>query len=296
MKTTNFKNSFGDSLYGNAWEIAAPKALVLIVTGMCEHSARYNDFATYLNHNGYSVISIDHYGQGQGKNGPLGKADYDAFSKYMKTMDEIILEYKEKHKDLPVYIFAHSMGSFVTQGFIENYSSADKVVLCGSNHLGITGKLGYALAKIIVHKFNRDKDAKLLNDLAVGGFAKKVKDEDSKNAWISYNKDNCRTYDNDPYSGYSCSNGFYLEFFKGLSKLNKKSNLNKISKDLPIYIIAGDADLVGNNGKGPRKLDEMYKKHGLNSRTTIFPKMRHEILNETEHMLVYKNVLEFFEE
>lgn len=296
MKTTSFKNSFGDTLYGNSWEIASPKALVLIVTGMCEHSGRYNDFATFLNKNGYSVICIDHYGQGDGKNGPLGHGAPDYFGKFMKTMDEIIIDYKANHKNLPVYLFAHSMGSFVTQGYIENYSSADKVVICGSNHMGSLGKIGYALAKVIVHKNNREKPAGLLNNLAVGGYAKSVKDADSPNAWISFNKDNCRTYDNDPFSGYHCTNGFYLEFLKGLSKLNKPSNLKKISKDMPIYVIAGDSDPVGNNGKGPRKLDEMYKKYGLNSRITIYPNMRHEILNETERMVVYKNILEFYDE
>lgn len=296
MKTTYFKNSFGDTLYGNAWEIASPKALVLIVTGMCEHSGRYNDFATFLNNNGYSALCIDHYGQGVGKNGPLGRAAYNYFDKFMKTIDEIILKYKKDHRNLPVYIFAHSMGSFVTQGYIENYHNADKVVLCGSNHIGISGKLGYFLARIIVHKFNRDKDAKFLDNLAVGGFAKSVKDGKFKSAWISYNENNCRTYDEDPFSGYKVSNGFYLEFFKGLSKLNKSSNLNNISKDLPIYIIAGDSDPVGKNGKGPRKLDLMYKKHGLNSRITIYPKMRHEILNENERKIVYQNVLDFFNE
>lgn len=296
MKTTSFKNSFGDTLYGNSWEIASPKALVLIVTGMCEHSGRYNDFATFLNKNGYSVICIDHYGQGDGKNGPLGHGAPDYFGKFMKTMDEIIVDYKANHKNLPVYLFAHSMGSFVTQGYIENYSSADKVVICGSNHMGSLGKIGYALAKVIVHKNNREKPAGLLNNLAVGGYAKSVKDADSPNAWISFNKDNCRTYDNDPFSGYHCTNGFYLEFLKGLSKLNKPANLKKISKDMPIYVIAGDSDPVGNNGKGPRKLDEMYKKYGLNSRITIYPNMRHEILNETERMVVYKNILEFYDE
>ena len=296
MKTTSFKNSFGDTLYGNSWEIASPKALVLIVTGMCEHSGRYNDFATFLNKNGFSVICIDHYGQGDGKNGPLGHGAPDYFGKFMKTIDEIVLDYKANHKNLPVYIFAHSMGSFVAQGYIENYTNANKVVICGSNHMGVLGKIGYGLAKVIVHKYNREKPAGLLNSLAVGGYAKSVKDADSPNAWLSFNKDNCKTYDNDPFSGYHCTNGFYLEFLKGLSKLNKSSNLKKISKDLPIYIVAGDSDPVGNNGKGPRKLDEMYKKYGLNSRITIYPNMRHEILNENERLMVYKNILEFYEE
>src|SRR5574344_20890 len=294
MKTISFKNSFGDTLYGNAWEVAAPKAFVLIITGMAEHTERYNDFAVFLNKNGYSCASLDQYGQGNGKNGPLGLGGHDFFEKFVKTADEFILNYKKNHTNIPAYIFGHSMGSFMVQSYIEHYHNADKVVICGSNCMGGLGKVGFGLARLIVHKRNYNKQAELLNQLAVGGYAKAVKNADSPNDCLSYNKDNYRAYDNDPYSGYRCSNGFYYEFFKGLASLNRPKNLKTINKDLPIYIIAGDADPVGNNGKGPKKLDELYRKYGLNCKLTIYPNMRHEVLNETNHDVVYENVLDFY--
>ena len=52
MKEISFKNRFNDVLFGNSWEIENPKNIVLIVTGMAEHSARYDDFAKFLNENG----------------------------------------------------------------------------------------------------------------------------------------------------------------------------------------------------------------------------------------------------
>ena len=82
-------------------------------------------------------------------------------------------------------------------------------------------------------------------------------------------------YDKDPLSGYHCSNGFYYEFMKGLSTLNKKENLKTIDKKLPILIIAGDSDPVGKNSKGPTKLNEIYHKYGLNSSLIIYKNMRH---------------------
>ena len=51
MEEISFKNRFNDTLFGTSWEIDNPKAIVMIVTGMAEHSRRYDDFAKFLNEN-----------------------------------------------------------------------------------------------------------------------------------------------------------------------------------------------------------------------------------------------------
>ena len=291
IKETSFKNSFGDSLFGNEWIIDKPKGVVIIVTGMAEHSERYNDFALFLNKHYMNVISIDCYGQG--KNGNLGHGASGFFSKFTKTVDEIALKMKDKY-NLPIYLFAHSMGSFIAQSYIENYHNIDKIVICGTNYMGAMGVLGFLVAKIVVRKNNKEKPAGLLNNLAIGAYEKSCKDEDSKNAWLSYNKENYHAYDKDSLSGYHCSNGFYYEFTKGLASLNKKEKLKGINKNLPILIIGGDHDVVGKNGVGPTKLNELYHKYNLNSELIIYKNMKHEILNEDDKMNVYKDIVNFY--
>ena len=290
MKEFSFKNTFGDTLYGNCWELKNAKKVVLIVTGMAEHSARYDHFATFLNKEGFGVYCLDHYGQG--KNGKLGCGGPDFFHKMEKTVDEMVMKFKDA--GVEVNIFSHSMGSFVTQGYIQRFGHADKVVICGTNYMGSLGKVGYLLAKIVCNKKNWDKPAGLLNTLAIGSYEKTCKEADSKNAWLSYNADNNHKYDKDPLSGYHCSNGFYHDFFYGLSDLCDKKNLAAIRKDLPILVIAGKDDPVGNFSKGPTKLNEVYKGLGLNSNCIIYEGMKHEILNEKENLKVYKDILNFY--
>lgn len=291
MKEFKYTNSFNDTLKGNFWAIEKPKAIIVLVTGMAEHSSRYDDFATFLNKNGYSVYCLDHYGQG--KNEGQGKGAEDFFSKMVKTVDELVLKYKEEFK-LPVYIFSHSMGSFMTQSYLENYTHADKYVICGTNFMKGLGGISYTLAKCVVNKKNIDEPAKLLHDLAIGAYEKTAKGYPSNNAWLSYNEENWKKYDADPDSGYRCSNGFYLNFFKGLASLNKNKLVEKIDKSLPIYIIAGQDDPVGGNGSGPTKLQKYYEKFGLNSKLKIYNHMKHEILNEDDHNIVYQDVLDFY--
>ena len=64
---------------------------------------------------------------------------------------------------------------------------------------------------------------------------------------------------------------------------------------MPILIIGGEDDAVGNFGKGLEKLAALYKKYNLNVKLIIYEKMRHEILNEKDNLKVYNDILNFFE-
>ncbi|MDY2727588.1 MAG: alpha/beta fold hydrolase [Candidatus Onthovivens sp.] len=287
----SFTNSFGDTLFGHAWEIDNPDKVLFLVTGMAEHSSRYNDFALFLNENGYSVFCLDHYGQG--KNGELGKPGKNYFFKMEKTIKEVIDDLKKKFGK-PVYIFAHSMGSFVTQGFIQEYKGdVEKAVICGSNGKTILFKLGNMAAHLIVNKKNYNKEAKLLQAMSIGAYEKTVKDKESINSWISYNKENVKEYDRDELSGFKCSNGFYYEFFKGLASLHNSKKMKEVNKNIKILIVGGEDDPVGNCSKGLIKLNKEYNKLGISSELIIYPKMRHEILNEEENQKVYLDILNF---
>ena len=292
MQEFSFKNQFGDELYGHKWEIESPNKILIIVTGMAEHSARYDDFATFLNKNGFSCYCLDHYGQG--KNGELMNPGKDYFFKMQDTIKEMSESLRASF-NLPVYLLAHSMGSFITQGYIEKYSSTiDKVVLVGSNGRNPLVKIGHLIANMMVNDKNYNEKAKFLYNLSLGAYEKSVKNRKLDCEWISYNEENYLKYNEDPLSGVRPTNGFFKEFLEGLSSIQKTKNIKNIRKDLPIYIIGGEDDPVGNNGKGLIKLFKLYSKNGLNAKLKLYAKMRHEILNEKDNLTVYNDVLSFF--
>ena len=187
------------------------------------------------------------------------------------------------------------MGSFVTQGFIEKYSRViDKVVLCGTNGPNPLVKFGYLYTKIFINSYNYNKTAGFIHSLSIGAYEKSVKERRSNNDWISYNRENVDRYDKDEFSGYRPTNGFYKEFMKGLVSIQKKKNVASISQNLPILIIGGSDDAVGNFGKGLEKLASLYKRYNLNVKLIIYENMRHEILNEKDNLKVYNDILNFF--
>lgn len=298
-KTIKLTTVNGDILQGFAWETTSPKGVVIIVTGMEEHALRYDEFASFFCKKGYNVYSVDHYGQGANcpKEKGLGIVPNSFFSKSVRNIDDLAKKFELKGK--PLIVFAHSMGSFMLQDYIQRFAKhPTKVIICGTNgqNANASYKVGYPLARLICKIKGEEKEAKLLKSLAVGGYAKSVKNRKTDADWLSYNDESNMKYIKDPYCGYSSSNGFYRELLKGNARLYNKKFLEKIRKDLPIFIIAGEDDPVGAFGKGPRKLFELYNKLGLtNVELKIYEHMRHEILNEKDHQRVYDDVLSFIE-
>lgn len=292
-----FKNSFNDTLLGLAWENAKAKANIVIFTGMQETAERYDGFASFLNKYGFSVFCLDHYGQGLNikENDAKGIWPKSGFSKSVKTFGEFID--KLKKSNVPTYIFAHSMGSFMAQDFIQRFpDKVNKAVICGSDYAkpGLM-KFAYTLSKILVTKKKRDLPNKTLANLVTGAFAKAVKNAKTDFDWLSYNEENVQKYIKDPKCGFVATGGFYSEFLKGMKRISKKKFLKKINPSVKLLIIAGEEDPVGHMGKGPKKLFEQYSKLGIKDvKLKLYKNMRHEILNETNKDIVYKEVLEFF--
>ena len=74
----------------------------------------------------------------------------------------------------------------------------------------------------------------------------------------------------------------WVDFLEGKSVLGDEALLRRIPQDLPIHLIAGDRDPVGENGRGVQRLHDVYVGVGL-TRVSIrlYPGARHELVNET---------------
>ena len=295
MEKYTFTLASGEIRRGVCWEVKKPKANIMIFEGMEEHASRYDKFALELNKEGYSVYSIDTYGQGE--NAPhdgLGIWPKDGFLKQVDIYGELAVKLKES--GLPLYVFAHSMGSFMCQSFlIRHPDKASKHVLCGSGGKNPVLGIGHLVAKIVVHKSNWDKKAKLMNSLMFGNLSKSVKDRETDYDWLSHNKQNVTDYIADPLCGFGPTNGFCLSFIEGMLTLYKKNNLEKVSKNAEIFLIGGSEDPVTGMGKFTKELDEQYRSLGCKEVSyKIYEGLRHEILNEDSWLSITKDIINFY--
>ena len=273
------------------------KGVVQILHGMVEHIKRYDEFARFLNAHGYVVLGDDHRAHGVTAQGSLGVVpDGDCFA---DTVEDAILigKYARETYKVPLLVFGHSYGSFLTQRYIQKCGEMKAVVLCGSACMDIPDvKAGLCVAKMQAALFGEKKKANLIRKMSFGPYNNAFKEEKKENAWLTRDDVRREAYNADPMCNYTMSIGFYTSFFSALSKLYSPEALSGISKDLPVFIISGDRDPVGGMGKLINRLYEVYKDNGLSHvEVKLYPEARHELLNELCREEVMGDVLAFYD-
>ena len=148
---------------GNDYLIDNPKAHLLIITGMDEHSSRYEGFAHELNEKGFSVSVLDHWGQGENAKSIEEQQQWPkgAWKMTQASLNKKVEELKKE--GIPVYLMGHSMGSFAVQNYLINYpDTVHKAIIMASN--GKNNKflisIGNMMAKLLTTKKNWNKHAK----------------------------------------------------------------------------------------------------------------------------------------
>ena len=95
METFSLDGIRGKCLKGRAFAIENPRMDVVFLTGMDEHSLRYEDFARFLNENGISLYVLDAPGQGLNADSPdrlqvWKEGDFDDTVRFANKMVEKI--------------------------------------------------------------------------------------------------------------------------------------------------------------------------------------------------------------
>lgn len=282
------------------------KGVIQLHHGLAEHCMRYDRFGSILAENGYVLNAYDMRGHGKTAENAMSKgtgifgklAEKDGFNRVVEDLHEITLSLKKDFPGKKTILFGHSFGSFVSQGFIEKYSSdIDACVLCGtSGPKGAVLNVGSAVAAIVKFFEGPNRCSKLLDSASFSSYNKRIKNPVSKNAWLSRNEANVKVYEDDKWCGFPLTNSFFNDMTAGLKMIHKPENMKKIRKDLPVFFIFGAEDPVGEYGKSIENLRDIYVANGMTKvQLKAYPEDRHEILNEVDKELVEKDVLEFFD-
>ena len=296
MNSSYFNSHDGKKIFLHKWDdVSNPIGVVQIFHGMAEHGARYNDFAEYLNKKGYIVYADDHRGHGKTADSieKLGYLGDNGFNNIVEDEYFITKMIKSKYPSLPIFIFAHSFGSFIGQEYINRYSNeVNGVILSGSaKQKGPHIDFGLAVSKIFKKFGDETKKNYFLEKLIFGNYCKKEKDITSKFAWLSSDKKQVQKYEDDEYCGTVFTTNFYYNLFNGFKGLYLNNKSEKIRKSLPIFIISGEMDPVGSYGKSVKKLFNYYKDLNLsNVNIKLYPLGRHELVNEVNNLEIFDTI------
>lgn len=297
-ETLSILDHLNKKLYVVRWTtVKQPKGVVLIVHGLAEHCERYSHFARFLNENRYHVIAYDHRGHGKTDPDNLGFIEEESgFDLKVENLHDVYQFVTKTYPDLPIILFGHSMGSFITQRFMQLFDRKPAALI----YSGSTGKppfmlnVGILLSSVLGNIFGRHSKSKLLDKLSFGAYNKHFKPNRTDFDWLSRDTDMVDLYIDDPYCGFFCSNSFYNQLFTGIRDLHSHSIFADHDLNIPILLLSGDQDPVSGLGKGFNNLKNILKNNGAKQLTTLlYPGGRHEMLNEINRDDVFSDILDW---
>ena len=103
-------------------------------------------------------------------------------------------------------------------------------------------------------------------------------------------------YNADPLCGFLFTVNGFEALFELITRMNRIEDMHNIPKELPVLIMAGSEDPVGDFGKGPEKLYNLLNKVGLtNVHFQLYEGDRHELLNEINRESVMTDIYEWID-
>lgn len=282
---------------------------VLILHGMAEHKERYLPFIKYLNANGIDAYIYNHRGHGTDKSmEELGFFDCTNGDQKVIEDAERVLAYVMKNKRCDkLILLGHSMGSLITRNLIQKIDNLNGVILSGTtNPSKIKSYPGLMLSTIIKLIFGAKHRSPLINQLIFGaksftslsnndGNSSKLKALTSFD-WLTRNKTVVADYAKDPFCGFICTISFYQDLLKLTLHACNTILMSHSRKDLPINIISGDRDPVGNYGNEIKLLYNNYQKLGFtNVVYKLYPNCRHELLQELNSDVIMRDIVTWIE-
>ena len=226
---------------------SAPKAIAVIVHGLCEHLGRYDYVSQKLLEHHFGVYRFDHRGHGRSEGKPVF---YNDFNEMIDDVNAVVELAKSENPSLPVFLIGHSMGGFAVTTFGMKYPNKVKGIVASG----------------AVTRFNRAFEMPL--DLPVDSyFPNELADGVCSDPAV------VEAYKNDPLVGKQVSFGLFYCLFAGV-KWNKANSSKFVD---PVLLLHGCNDGLVSEKDSRDLFGEIASK---DKTLKVYAFLFHEIFNE----------------
>ena len=301
MNLLNYSVPSSDGVHDLAGKVylpdTPPVGIVHILHGMTEHIARYDRFMRELAEAGYIACGYDHLGHGNTaadsselgfvaeKNGwRLWVGDVKVFS------DAVRAEYG---KDLPSILMGHSMGSFIARLASVDCVRPDALIIMGTGGPNPIAGVGLAVINTVKACKGPRHISPLVDDLAFGSYNKRFGAPKDSKVWLSKDTAVTDAYVRDPFCNYKFTVSGMSDLVRMTALSNKGRWFKSLDKTVPVLLVSGRDDPVGDFGKGVETVCSRLQGTGHTVICRLYDGYRHEILNDACHDRVVADILDF---
>lgn len=267
-----FKGPRDLNIYYQGWlPEGNPKAVLIVVHGLAEHSGRYMNLVNRFVPQGYAVYGIDHIGHGKSDGTRVYVECFEEFTGTLKTYLNMI---KKLQPEKPIFLIGHSMGALISAVFLLDHQDG----LTGAVLSGISAKVpdNIPQAVIIIGRIF----SSLMPKFGLIALEKEAISRDPKVV---------KAYIADPLVCKEKTTArLAVELLRGMQRITAEAA--KIT--LPVLIVHGSADRLVN----PEGAQMLYEKvRSTDKSIQIYPGLYHEVFNEPEHEKVLLDVENWLE-
>jgi alpha-beta hydrolase superfamily lysophospholipase len=262
-----FKGVRDANIYFQSWmPESEPRAVLLIVHGLAEHSGRYWNVVNHFVPLGYAVYGIDHLGHGKSEGERVYVKSFDDYTNTLKVYFDKIREWQS---DKPIFLIGHSMGGLISAVYL----LAHQAELAGAVLSGPAVKIPNHVTPAMLFV------GKMLSALIPRfGLLALSADGVSRNPLV------VKAYVSDPlvYRGKATAR-LAAEMLKAMQTVGGQAA--RIT--LPIMIVQGSADRLVNPAGAQMLYDTVSS---VDKEIKIYDGFYHEVFNEPEHDKVLHDV------
>ena len=253
----------GKRLPAVIWLPEGDAACVLQIThGMTEHIGRYEAFAEEMTAQGVVVAGFDLRGHGQNEGdrevASLGEGGWEATLEDMRLFFACLAS---RFPQLPHHMLGFSLGSFLLREYLGRWpEGVAGAVIMGTGHQpSAVLSVMMAIVRGQIKKGGFDKTTSLVRQLSFGTYNQKFKPNRTASDWLCADSARLDAYIADPLCRKDISSGLFWQLLGAMKRTGTKAAVDGINKDMPVLLLSGQDDPVGDQGKGVAALAGLSK-------------------------------------
>lgn len=260
-----------------------PRSLILVVHGMTEHAGRYEGFAGQMAAAGIAVAAFDLRGHGRNASDPdcaaMKPGDWE---ESILDIHRMILQLKELYPDLPLYLLGFSLGSFLVREYMEREGALmDGVILIGTGwQPGWLISVMRALVGTQIKNAGFEHTTPLIRQLSFGAYNGKFRPNRTGSDWLCSDEGELDDYLADRLCRRDIASGTFYELLGSMQRTGRKQKHQMINETMPVMLLTGNDDPVGNFGKGSAAVERILREAGYPVYYQSYPGARHMLLRE----------------
>ena len=288
-------NGVNDIVFNVTVPDGKPKCIIQLAHGMCENALLYMHMMEYLSARGCIVCANDFLGHGRSVRGyeDVGFfAPKNGWRCIVRDMKKLTDKVCKKFPDLPVILIGHSMGSFAAREYLTWYGDdLAACVLAGTSDGFDNRKALVALTKLLCLYEGGRYHLPFVLKIGSGMFCSKMGKMSLGWDWLSRDK---RVRDIMDRHAFDYTARAYNDIITLLDVISAPDWAYSIPKKLPLLMMSGNRDGVGECGRGVARLYRRLKKAGCEKVSVrLYGGARHMLFHEINRKQVYDDLLDW---